>query len=115
MTNESLLDTDQLNEGLNRLSSTEQDEINLIIANVENQQRFRSQIEEVGHHRVQHLLDKAFPDQNVSTQEFRRSLGHKLIEEQGIDEGRRIIHHAPNRTVRLEEFDGLRKDYTADS
>lgn len=115
MTSRPLLDPDQLNEGLNRLLPTEQEEIGHIIANVENQHRFRKRIKEVGHHRVLYLLNKAFPNQSVAIQDFRRSLGHKLIEEQGIDAARRIMHDSESRVIRLGEPDDSRKNYESDS
>jgi hypothetical protein len=110
-----ILDSDELNAGLNRLSGPEHDLLAPILGNIENQRQFRKHIRELGHHKVQQLLDKAFPDQTVTIQDFRRSLAYKLAKEQESETAKNIIHGRDDRTVRLGERDTPRIAGTNDN
>lgn len=105
VTDRRILDSDELNAGLNRLSRPEHELLAPILGNVENQRQFRKHVREVGHHKVQQLLNKAFPGQTVTVQDFRRSLAYKLVEEQGVEAAEDIMHGREERTVRFGESD----------
>lgn len=87
-----ILTSEELNDGLERLSDEEQETIAPIIGSVENQPEFRKQIREIGHRRVQQLLDKMFPDKSVAVQDLRRSLAYRLSQEEGVDVAKHLMH-----------------------
>ena len=92
MNDDNILTSEELNDGLQRLSDDEQETIAPIIGSVDNQPEFRKQIEEIGRRRVQHLLNKMFPDKSVSVQDLRRSLAYRLSQEEGVDVAKHIMH-----------------------
>lgn len=105
-----ILDSDDLNEGLARLSPEEHDMLAPVLGNVTHQHQFRKQIRAIGIQKVQHLLNKAFPEQGVTIQDFRRSLAYKLAEEKGAEAAKAIMQGKEERTVRLGERERERED-----
>lgn len=100
-----MLSSAELNAGINRLSVFEHDTLAPLIGNVENQRRFRELIEQIGRRTIQRILRKAFPEQDMAIQDFRRSLAHKLADEKGVGAAKTIMHGNKERTVRLGEDD----------
>lgn len=74
------------------MGDEERETIAPVIGSVENQPEFRKQIREIGHRRVQHLLDKMFSDKSVAVQDLRRSLTCRLAEEEGPDVAKHLMH-----------------------
>lgn len=92
MNEDDVLTSEELNDGLQRLSDEEQETIAPIIGSVDNQPELRKQIKEIGHAKVQHLLNKMFPDKSVAVQDLRRSLACRLSQEEGVDVAKHIMH-----------------------
>lgn len=103
MNEDDVLTSGELNDGLERLSDEERETIAPIIGSVDNQPEFRKQIREIGRRRVQHLLDKMFPDRSVAVQDLRRSLTCRLAQEEGRDVAKYLMWG--EKTVEVGEND----------
>jgi len=76
-----------------------------IIGNIEDQQRFRNHVRDVGHHSVQSLLDKAFLLRDGTVHPLRCSLWYKLAEEQGRSAVDGALWGIAKRSIRLGDHD----------